>query len=79
LSISTEDLPVVDGGDESISDGLDSLVEVRLTGKDIDGHLRQEQGVSRDGCGGDRTLGKINFSYYILLHLILLILGVRKE
>jgi len=50
-----EDLPVVDGQDESIGDGLNGLIEIGLTGKDIDHRLRQEWGVSRDGCGGDRV------------------------
>jgi len=50
-----KDLLVVDGRDKSIGDGLDGLVEVGLVGKDINHCLRQERGVSRDGCGGDRV------------------------
>jgi len=50
-----EDLSVVDGRDESIGDGSDGLIEVRLAGEDVNRHLRQERGVSRDGCGGDRV------------------------
>jgi len=35
-----KDLPVVDGGDESIGDGSDSVIEVWLGGKDVKGSLR---------------------------------------
>jgi len=34
------DLAVVDGGDQSVCDGSDSVVEVGLSGKDIEGCLR---------------------------------------
>jgi len=49
-----EDLAVVDGGDESICDGLDGLVKVGLGCENVDGGLRRERGISRDDCGGDR-------------------------
>jgi len=49
-----EDLMVVDGRDESISDGLDGLIEVGLRGEDIDSGLQRQRGISRDDCGGDR-------------------------
>jgi len=35
-----EDLAVVDGGDESVSDGSDGLIEVGLGGENVDGGLR---------------------------------------
>ena len=34
-----EDLPVVDSGDESVGDGMDSFIEVHLSGESIEGSL----------------------------------------
>jgi hypothetical protein len=34
-----EDLSIVDSGDESVGNGMDSLIEVHLSGESIEGSL----------------------------------------
>jgi len=47
------DLSVMDSGDESVSDGLDGLIEVCLGSKYVEGCLWGERGVCRDNGSGD--------------------------